>query len=128
MTRVEKLPGFPIVIVTEKGHVNPKYVQRNMMRVADLAQGIEGQFFLIVDTRKSDAAFADTLAIAKAWREYWADIHTPSTILVGKSHYTRLLRDLLSQRQRQSTPVFDNLEDALESARLQISSRQVTTG
>lgn len=127
MTRVEKLPGLPIVLVTEKGQVNQKYVQRNMMRVADLTQGIDGQPFLIVDTRKSDAAFTDTLQIAKVWREYWAEIRTPSTILVGSSHYTRLLRDLLSQRQGQPTPVFDSLEDALECARLQIEANQVTT-
>jgi predicted nicotinamide N-methyase len=128
MTRVEKLSGLPVVLVTEKGQVNQKYVGRNILRVADLTQGIDGQPFLIVDTRNSDAAFADTLHIAKVWREHWAEMHTPAVILVGSSHYARLLRDLMNQRPGQQTPLFDNLEDALECARLQISDQQAVTG
>lgn len=124
MTRIEKLPGFPIILVTEKGQVNQKYVQRNMMRVGDLAKNVDGQAFLVVDTRHSDANFANTLQVGKAWRDYAARTDTPRVILVGGSPYARLLRDLLSQHQEQPIPLFDNLADALECARLQVRDRQ----
>ncbi|MBZ0278264.1 MAG: hypothetical protein K8I60_19105 [Anaerolineae bacterium] len=126
MTRVEKLPGEPIILVTEKGQVNLKYAARNMARAADMAQGIEGKYCLILDTRNSDAGFAETLQIAKAWREDQAAGSSPMfMIMVGSSNYARLLRDLLSQRHSHPTPLFDNLPDALECARLQFQDQQV---
>lgn len=126
-TRVERMPGEPIIVVTINGHLDAPIMQRIYEQVTSHAQAIEGAVFRITDVRQMDVTLADMVEIIKeAGRGKPGSASDPRivNVFVGKSHMSRFAADMLRLRRFGgiSTVLMNTLEDALAYVRVKATS------
>ena len=126
-TRVERIPGEPIIIITIQGHLDAPIMQQIYGAVADHAEQIEGPVYRITDLRRMDVTLADMVEIIKeAGRGVPGSATDPRivNIFVGKSHMTRFAADMLRLRRFGSvySVLMNTLDDALAYVRLKAAS------
>lgn len=127
MSRVEKLPDEPIIVITESGFINLEYINESMRQMDELAKTFEGDFHLLIDARQSDSNFVNVMAILSNSAPP-EDARQPlTTTFVGKSSFLKLFRDAFSQKQfsGEQMALFENKQIALESIRLTIQRKQM---
>jgi hypothetical protein len=126
-TRVERIAGEPIIVVTIQGHLDAPIMQQIYGQVADLAAQIEGPVYRITDLRQMDLTLADMVEVIKeAGRGVPGSATDPRivNIFVGRSHMTRFAADMLRLRRFGSvySVLMNTLEDALAYVRLKAAN------
>ena len=128
MDRVNKLDGENIIVVTNNVALTPAIVDENRAGVRQLIATMTGPVVLIIDYRQVEMSFADTIKILQGNQQGKRDDLNKRTftIFVGTSQFIQLYRNALEQPQfgEVQIPVFDEMDGALETARLHIQKER----
>lgn len=126
-TRVERIPGEPIILITIQGHLDAHIVQNTYKQVAELARHIEGPVYRITDLRQMEVTLTDMVEIIKEASRGLPGSATDPCILnvfVGKSHMSRFAADMLRLRRFGGVccVLMTTLDDALAYVRVKTAS------
>jgi hypothetical protein len=118
-TRIEQLPGEPILLLTIQGHLDAHIMQHIYAQMAELSRNVEGSIYRIIDVRDMDVTLGDMVEIIKSTIPGIISHPRYTNVFVGKSSTSRYAIDVLRLRcfGGGATVMLSSLDDALNYAR-----------
>ncbi len=128
MERIQQLNNENIILVTNNVKLTSEVVAENRNQVRELLKEIEGPVVIIVDFREVKSEFKDIIDIMRGNQAgKRKDLNQRTfTIFVGTDRLIDMLRNSmrLPQFGEVTVPYFDDLDSALEAARIFLSQHQ----
>ncbi len=121
---VEKYPNEPILLVTVDGHLDAPMVRQLYSQIGELTEGMEAPIYRITDVRKQETTFMEMMGIIKeATKDMPGTTSDPRifNIFVGRDKMTMIARDVMQRINPNNHPILDEIEEALEYIRWQLS-------
>jgi hypothetical protein len=125
---LKRLAGEPILIVTYDGFVDIDTVVYSYTESAKLIADSEERVYRISDFSKASSNFAEVIRIVNSSASGPGSINDPRIVpmYVGTDSMVRLAADFFKQKGK-IIALFKNMDDAIDSARLQAEQLHAQT-
>jgi hypothetical protein len=124
---LELLPDEPILLTKAKGMLVVQDFAEMFATSRRLLRGMQGTIYRISDFREASSSFMDLLRMAQLASKGSEGTTTDpriKAVLVGTNQWVSLARTIFEQPQYSAMrfPTFETMEEALDYARVQLSS------